>query len=148
MFIFKDTAWLGGKHDGYPLLPFKDYMRTRHNASYSLQERAALVQSEFTFGLLEAVMEVKIPESVLLRVDSSSGTQVVTSKNLPALLEDWRYRVSELGDGEPCLEWFNRVQTTFSQVRGRLSVEMLKPRYGCLELAGLEPRELADIISR
>jgi hypothetical protein len=26
-FIFKDAPWLGGKHDGYPLLSFKDYIR-------------------------------------------------------------------------------------------------------------------------
>jgi len=62
-FIFKDAPWLGGKHDGYPLLSFKDYIRAHPKIStLSSRERAADLQCVLTFGLLEAVMEVKILE--------------------------------------------------------------------------------------
>ncbi len=63
-FIFKDAPWLGGKHDGYPLLSFKDYIRACPKIStLSSRERAAELQCVLTFGLFEAVMEVKILES-------------------------------------------------------------------------------------
>ena len=88
-------------------------------------------------------MEVKFPESVLVRVDSSSGRQVVTSENLPTLLKDWRHRIAELGDLELCLQRYNRVQTTFSQVSGLLSIESFNPGFSFLMSAGLEQHEMS-----
>ncbi len=109
-FIFKDAPWLGGKHDGYPLLSFKDYIRASPNISTLLShEHAVELQCVLTFGLLEAVMEVKILESTLLQgadnncsIGGDRNKVFMTSKNFPALLNDWRNRVIQLGNGEPC----------------------------------------------
>lgn len=41
-FIFKDTIWLGGKHDGYPLSSLREYMKIRSRIDATTpRERAA-----------------------------------------------------------------------------------------------------------
>jgi hypothetical protein len=81
-FIFKDAPWLGGKHDGYPLLSFKDYIRERPKIStLSSRERAAELQCVLTFGLLEAVMEVKILETTLLQQGADNNCSIGGDRN-------------------------------------------------------------------
>ncbi|KAK0497976.1 hypothetical protein EDD18DRAFT_1331051 [Armillaria luteobubalina] len=92
-FIFPDTIWLGGKHDGYPLTLFDEYLNVR-GAPVPNSEPIALYQSLCTFGLLEAVMGVKIPESTLLRQDAE-GKIVMTDRYLPDLLQNWRDRIRQ-----------------------------------------------------
>jgi hypothetical protein len=76
-FFLKDAPWLGGKHDGYPLLSFQDYTSVRPNiftiASSACCESVVKLQCMLTFGLLEAMMEVKILESTLLQVDNNNS---------------------------------------------------------------------------
>jgi hypothetical protein len=91
-FFFKDAPWLGGKHDGYPLLSFRDYTSVHPTistlSSTACCECAAQWQCMLTFGLLEVVMEVKILESTLLQVDNNNERKMLTSNNLPTLLQD------------------------------------------------------------
>ncbi len=150
--IFKDAPWLGGKHDGYPLLSFKDYIRARPKIStLSSRERAAELQCVLTFGLLEAVMEVKILESTLLQQGADNNCSIggdrnkvfMTTKNFPALLKDWRNRVLQLGNGEPCQQWAKRIQTTLKQAHGML---MMDVSCRLFQDAGLQSHELVDIL--
>jgi hypothetical protein len=55
-----------------------------------------------TFGLLEAMMEVKILESTLLQVDNNNERKVLTSNNLPTLLRDWWNCVLQLENEKQC----------------------------------------------
>jgi hypothetical protein len=88
-FFFKVAPWLGGKHDGYPLLLFQDYTSVHPKistiSSSACCECAAKLQCMLTFGLMEAVMEVKILESTLIQVDNNER-KVLISNNLPTLL--------------------------------------------------------------
>jgi hypothetical protein len=74
-FIFKGASWLGRKHDGYPLLSFKDYIRVHPKISTLLGHVCvAKLQYVLTFNLLEAMMEVKILESMALQIiDNTNG---------------------------------------------------------------------------
>jgi len=150
-FIFKDAPWLGGKHDGYPLLSFDDYEGARPKISPLSREHAAQLQCLLTFGLLEAVMEVKILESTLLQQGDDNNCNVggdrnkvfMTSKNFPALLKDWRNRVLQLGNGEPCQQWAKCIHTTLKQAQGML---MMDAYCRIFHNAGLQLHELSDIL--
>ncbi|KAG0616069.1 hypothetical protein M758_5G087600 [Ceratodon purpureus] len=146
---FQDTPWLGGKHDGYPLVPFAEYLRIRDKVSpHSRIRDVAELQCKLTFGLLEAVMEVKIAETELLRVDSSSGKQVLTSENLTTLFQAWRDRIRQCRDRdlEACRKWASRVETTLIQTMTILRTEVSKLRNSTFLLAGLEQEVVADIL--
>jgi hypothetical protein len=151
-FIFKDAPWLGGKHDGYPLLSFDDYERARPKISpLSIREHVAQLQCLLTFGLLEAVMEVKILESTLLQQGAENNCNIggdrnkvfMTSKNFPALLKDWQNRVLQLGNGEPCQQWAKRIHTTLQHAHGVL---MTDAHCRIFYNAGLQSHELLDIL--
>lgn len=147
-FIFKDTLWLGGKHDGYPRVPFNEYLEIRPKIfpKSSLGDVTEL-QCLLTFGLLEAALEVKIAENDLLQLDSN-GRQVLTSKNFLALLRDWRMRIRQLADEdwEACRQWASRVQTTFTQAQSILNIETSKLLNNVFLRVGLEPHVMADIL--
>lgn len=101
-FFFKDTIWLGGKHDGYPLVPVQEYLQVRRASDgttpRNVLEMARETQCHLTFGLLEGALEIKIPESTMLR-QNDRGETVMHSDNLDELLWDCRYRIQQL-DGE------------------------------------------------
>jgi len=151
-FIFKDAPWLHKPPLPYPLLSFEDY-RTAHPMTFTLssRERAAQLQCVLTFGLLEAVMEVKILESTLLQQGVDNNCNIggdrnkvfMTSKNFPALLKDWRNRVLQLGNGEPCQQWAKRIETTLYQAHALLRMDASN---GFFYNAGLQSHELLDIL--
>ena len=143
-FIFKDAIWLGGGHDGYPLTPYNEYTKVRRRATLSVMENAALSQSFFTFGLLEAVMEVSIAESTLLRTNGD-GKIVMTCANLPTLLRDWRHRIRQLGDGDRCREWASRVDTALKHAYGLLHLEVMHPAYSAFFRSGLPAEDITAI---
>jgi hypothetical protein len=105
-FFLRDAPWLGGKHDGYPLLLFQDYTSVRPKiftiSSSACCECVVKLQCMLTFGLLEAMMEVKILESTLLQVDNNNERKVLTSNNLPTLLRDWWNCVLQLENEKQC----------------------------------------------
>ncbi|KAJ2973895.1 hypothetical protein NUW54_g11981 [Trametes sanguinea] len=82
---FPDIPWMGGQHDGYPVcttLAHYVAMRRPPGAVRSLHNDAALWLSAMTFGLLEAVTRLRIPESTLLsvrQVEGQDGWETVVS---------------------------------------------------------------------
>jgi hypothetical protein len=158
--IFQDTLWLGEEHDGYERVPFENYLELnrvrrgpedRPKSFRPSSERLAKLQCWLNFGLLEAVMEEKIPESKLIRLNSS-GEQVLTSEYLPDLLLNFRNRIRERqGDDSAHIpESARRIQATFAHAYDIILSEVHKDgKYGwssAFVLAGLEPQVLADII--
>jgi hypothetical protein len=159
--IFQDTLWLGGKHDGHKRVPFGKYLELRRGRrgpedrpesfSHSSREELAQLQCMLNFGLLEAVMEKRIPESKLVRVNSS-GEQVLTSEHLPDLLVGYQKGIRKRqGDDranipQACRKWERRIQTTFVHAHDILDRERHNESSSVFLLAGLEPQVLADII--
>ncbi|KAJ8080956.1 hypothetical protein PM082_017791 [Marasmius tenuissimus] len=137
--IFRPSPWLGAKHDGYPLLPFQDYLKARRTStgseSFDAQEYAALYQSQLTFGLLEAVMEIKLSESMM--VATRGGGTVLIDENLPDLLADWRCRIKRLGRSEECRKWFGRVEEALRFAHRFLLMEVTRLRSSPFRLANV-----------
>ncbi|KAI8986282.1 hypothetical protein BD414DRAFT_488219 [Trametes punicea] len=64
-----DVPWLGARHDGYPFSPTLGAytaIRRRRGVLHTLRDDAALWLSAMTFGLLEAVTRIRIPERTFL----------------------------------------------------------------------------------
>ncbi|KAK0431198.1 hypothetical protein EV421DRAFT_197173 [Armillaria borealis] len=144
-FIFKEAIWLGGSHDGHPLTSFSEYMKVRGTPSPNSNPiaYAALYQSLCTFGLLESVMEVKIPESTLLRQDAE-GKIVMTDRYLPDLLQNWQDRIRQ-SDQSCQRQWADRVQTTLRQMYDRLQIEIIHRGYRVSLKSGDSMEEIASI---
>lgn len=141
-FFFKDTIWLGGKHDGYPLVPVQEYLQVRRASDgttpRNVLEMARETQCHLTFGLLEGALEIKIPESTMLR-QNDRGETVMHSDNLDELLWDCRYRIQQLGRGEKCKQWAIRMQTTLERARALLSLEVTHSPSAMMHLARTQP---------
>ncbi|KAL3481919.1 hypothetical protein BJX99DRAFT_269419 [Aspergillus californicus] len=153
-FIFADTPWLGAAHDGYPLVPLSDYKAVRlpsnTESTNSPQSQAAMLQAWLTFGLLEAVTEAKVAESTLLRTvttnENPKQTRIVlTSTNVPMLLDNWRSRIEALGESDQAHQWASRVQTALKQARHMLELDVTHPM-SALWTAGLDERDHAQIL--
>ncbi|KAI0955592.1 hypothetical protein AcV7_006218 [Taiwanofungus camphoratus] len=154
-FIFKDTIWLGGGHDGFPLCSFQDYIKYRRSHLQSpakspqtgVLEYAALCQSHLTFGLLEAAVEQKIAEDLLL-LQTPSGSTVVTSRNVSLILHNWRHRIRALRqvDTDALRRWFERVEKTLEHAQGLLMIEIRRPDASPFRLAGLQSDDIAGIL--
>ncbi|KAI6103531.1 hypothetical protein F5141DRAFT_211774 [Pisolithus sp. B1] len=122
--LFKDTIWLGGVHDGYPQVSFTEYCELRITDEIKSNPRkcAALTQSHLTFGLLESLMRIRVPESVLLRKQDGDRV-VITSDNLRQLLWNWQYRIREAGNTDYSQQWAADVHTTLTMAKRLLSLE-------------------------
>ncbi|KAK0471360.1 hypothetical protein IW261DRAFT_1612086 [Armillaria novae-zelandiae] len=145
-FIFKETIWLGGRHDGYPLTSFDEYLKVRGAPATDGMDpiaHSALYQSLFTFGLLESVMEVKIPESTLLRQDAE-GKIMMTDRYLPDLLQNWRHRIRR-SDQSCQRQWADRVQKTLRQMYVLLLLEITRPKDSVFLTSGHSMEEVASI---
>jgi hypothetical protein len=153
--FFKDAHWLGAKHDGFSLASFPDYRELRKPRSQrppapsqsDSYEMAALYQSCLTFGLLEAVIETKIPESLLLHT-TLSGEVIMGSYNLPYILGEWRLRIRSLrnADMDAHNKWFDRIQKTLTQARGLLMIEIRRPDMSYFRSAGLQDEIITGIL--
>jgi hypothetical protein len=92
-----------------------------------IEEVAAHAQSHLTFGLLEAVMETKLSESILL--SNNDGYTVLVDDHLPNLLADWRSRIRQLAqtDIDKCRQWAQRVEEALSAANRLLLLELTQP---------------------
>ncbi|KAI3595831.1 het domain protein [Moniliophthora roreri] len=148
---FPDMTWLGGQHDGYSLcLSVSGYMNLRYMSGGSRGDDAALWQAAMTFGLLEAIMEIKIPSTYLLFL-RPDGSFVLNSRNVSALVLDWRRRLdtacrhNSIAGGR----WVARVERVITDVLDALDDEHdIHTRYasGHLSRAGCSDREVANIL--
>ncbi|OCH89430.1 hypothetical protein OBBRIDRAFT_835831 [Obba rivulosa] len=125
-FIARDTIWLAGQHDGYPRTNFREYIELRRPSKPEkapIDVSPALHQIHLTFGLLEAVLEEKIPESLLLH-RIPRGDIVMSTRRLPAILRDFRHRIRTLHneDTNAHREWFERVESTLQQAHTLLMI--------------------------
>ncbi|KAI0651212.1 hypothetical protein C8Q79DRAFT_1100056 [Trametes meyenii] len=90
-----DVPWLGASHDGYPFCStFSEYVQVRRtSATQSLRDDAALWISAMSLGLLEAVMHMRIPQSLLLVPGEKEGEEVLSGDRILRILVAWWSRV-------------------------------------------------------
>ena len=83
---FDEILWLRGPHDGHQhSTSLSAYVWTRRSTSKTRREYFALWQSALSFGVLEAITGMKIPESLLLS-PRADGTLVITSGKVSELI--------------------------------------------------------------
>ncbi|THV03940.1 hypothetical protein K435DRAFT_747127 [Dendrothele bispora CBS 962.96] len=142
--IFRDALWLGGHHDGYPLLPFKDYHEARRGLAPSLSAR---LQCQLTFGLLESILEIKIPESTLLH-RNKAGQTLLRSTELNSLLLDWRDRIRQCAstDEPQCRAWADRVGQTLQKAHSMFMRAVLQSGPSSFHVPGIQDDEAAAIV--
>ncbi|KDQ09771.1 hypothetical protein BOTBODRAFT_507564 [Botryobasidium botryosum FD-172 SS1] len=151
--LFRCTTWLGGKHDGYLLSSFGDYTKHRHAsptsnmANFDALAYAAVCQSQLTLGFLEAVVERKVPEGLLLQ-KTHTGDVVLNSRNLPLILRDWRRRIRRLSaaDTPALVQWYRRVHTTLGEAYAMLLNELRRPDISPFRIAGVPRDTVAQIL--
>ncbi|KAI1655965.1 hypothetical protein F4813DRAFT_397865 [Daldinia decipiens] len=138
--LFKPSAWLNFRHDGYPVVPFNQYLKIRKQHSIPDQNDsvepaasslAAEMQSLLTFGVLEAVVEKHIPESALTR--NLGDVCVISKDGLDQIIQDWIQRIREHTDDHEA--WFGRVHLALEQSNATL-VLLLKEQFRCFQALG------------
>lgn len=142
------SRWLGGPHDGYPLANTLDeYVRLRQTktAPNGSRKHAALIQSQLTFGLLEAFLRLKIPESFLVS-KRTFGRSRLSTANISILVSDWYHRSQVSHHQQQCCPWVTDVKTMFPEVSRRLVVYRSDPSTNPFLAAGLTWEESEDII--
>ena len=87
-----DIPWLNGGHDGFPpshtLSDYIDRRRKQENTPPAIGNDAGVWIGAMTFGLLEAVTGVAIPESLLLR-RRGVGMHILLGSRMAGFLESW-----------------------------------------------------------
>ncbi|ESK91662.1 het domain protein [Moniliophthora roreri MCA 2997] len=153
-FIAKDTVWLGGIHDEYPLTDFAGYRNPRLSRAspddvrcYSRHDLAALHQCHLTFGLLEATLEEKVLSDLLLH-RSSSGKKMMTTRNLIPLLHSWRRRIqaARAGSHDAFIGWFRRAEKALQDARATLLDELVRPESSPFRQAEMPQEDVAEIL--
>ncbi|KAH9890647.1 hypothetical protein C8Q73DRAFT_134020 [Cubamyces lactineus] len=108
-----DVPWLGAGHDGYPFCPIlSTYAASRlpPGTIHSLRDDAAIWISTMTFGLLEAVTRMQIPESILLAPGLQMGEAIMSGLGLLRILLFWKYNIlATMGSDEVSLEEARRI---------------------------------------
>ena len=121
-FFFIDALWLDGRPVDNPLTEFDTYYRSPVLDS-SLIEQAATLQRRFTFGLLEAVTEKKVPESQLLKV--VDGQTYLHDTNLFGMMVDWYRKIRSVEDKRANYSWARRVGAALNAANSDISREMI-----------------------
>ncbi|KAJ8457555.1 hypothetical protein ONZ51_g11461 [Trametes cubensis] len=95
-----DIPWLGARHDGYPFFPsLSKYTATRRpkGVVHSFHDDAALWLGTMTFGLLEAITRMRIPEHILLVPAANKGEAVISGTRILQVLVLWLARTTRVG---------------------------------------------------
>lgn len=103
-------------------MSFQEYSKYQ-KTGLDAKAYAARTQCLFTFGLIEAVMEIKVPETVLLNDDKT----FMTGTRLRSLLRDWRNRIRALGTTTESEKWAGRVASALWDAHGLLQNEISHP---------------------
>lgn len=145
-FVFTDALWLGGKRDGHPLTEFDNYCRPRAPDD-ALGARAALLQHQFTFGLLETVTEKKVPESQLLKV--MDGQTYLTDTNIFGMMVDWHKKIRSVTDKRDNDSYAERVGAALNAAHSQLQDEMSSGVYSSnnSDALNLLPNDLYLIVA-
>ncbi|RPD67780.1 hypothetical protein L226DRAFT_541181 [Lentinus tigrinus ALCF2SS1-7] len=143
-----DIQWLGFPHDGYPFcFNLSTYTKIRRTATASLRDDAALWLSAMTYGLLEAVVSMKIPEELFLIPGVSETGLVLSGARLLRFISNW----------VPFMQAYRWSSDDDRQERGRQVGLLLKRALGALDeevrkglsiflRAGYEEDEVLDIV--
>ncbi|OSD04598.1 hypothetical protein PYCCODRAFT_1363918 [Trametes coccinea BRFM310] len=91
-----NIPWLSGSHDGFPFCyTLSSYTRIRRDDTSILRcSDLAIWLSAMTFGLLEIISGIKIPETQLLRVDAAGGV-VISGALILRFLFGWSFFVAK-----------------------------------------------------
>lgn len=125
--FFRHPEWLGFHHDGYQVVPLAQYLEIRRKDRPSSREEtaearsrevAASTQSLLTFGLLEAVIEQHVPESILVK-ENESGKLFMTREGLVEIIRSWVDRIKR-GRQEMLKPWLERIHTSLRQAHSLL----------------------------
>ncbi|OCH92299.1 hypothetical protein OBBRIDRAFT_460938 [Obba rivulosa] len=151
--IAKDAVWLGAEHDGYRLSTFADYKKLRYSVAdlHELEKSsklkfAALQQCYLTFGLIEGMIERKIPECLLLQ-STSRGDIMMTTRNIPYILRDWMGRVRALRDSdvEANKLWCKRAREALELAHLQV-MEVMWNGSSPFHRAGINPDDISRIL--
>ncbi|OCH91057.1 hypothetical protein OBBRIDRAFT_887228 [Obba rivulosa] len=113
--IAKDALWLGGRTGRDLSQPFPNFScGIRH----MILHPAAVLQRRLTFELVEAVVGRSIPEDLLLR-STAGGTVVITTRNLPEIVVEWRERMDLLERTDR-----DAYKRQYAQARGALEMAL------------------------
>ena len=86
LLTFPDMLGLGASHDGHPRYSsITSYVSARWSPSFTAYDNAALWQAAMTFGVLEAITDLNIPEALLLE-KRPDGTVVFTCRNIDVVV--------------------------------------------------------------
>ncbi|OSD08321.1 hypothetical protein PYCCODRAFT_10624 [Trametes coccinea BRFM310] len=147
-----DIPWLCASHDGYDFratLPSYTKMRRRglsRDTVHSLRDDAALWLSAMTFGLLEAITRMRIPESAFLVPGPREGDFSLSGSRLLQFIAYWGSYVEQHYDDEDMQAERGR------EIAGHLrrALHALAEEYddstGILRRAGFSTRERDDIL--
>ncbi|KAI0717560.1 hypothetical protein C8T65DRAFT_640971 [Cerioporus squamosus] len=143
-----DIPWLGFPHDGYPFcFNLSTYTKIRRTATASLRDDASLWLSAMTFGLLEAVISMKIPEELFLIPGPGGNGLVLSGTRLLRFMANWL----------PFMQAYAWSSADARKARGRQVALIMKRALGALDeemrkglsvflRAGFQEEELLDII--
>ena len=109
-------------------------------------EYAALIQCQLTFGLLEAILRIKIPEAFLL-APAAEGTTTLSTANLPILCRDLYHRIEVRHHPDKCRSWRGDVAVTLSEACRQLWAYRWDRSTNPFLAAGL-PQEVSEDILR
>lgn len=129
-----NASWWGFQHSGFPRTPFREYNVVRGYKGPSnsnddpnyWESKEIMYQSLFTFGLIEAVIERSVHESMLLRTNAN-GTLVMSSLGLRQILQDFAFRISQSSNDER-REWHSRALSELRRAHSVLSMTVIQLR--------------------
>ncbi|KAI0651211.1 hypothetical protein C8Q79DRAFT_922032 [Trametes meyenii] len=146
-----DIPWHGAPHDSYPFCStLSGYTHVRRaDAIHGFGDDAALWVSALSFGLLEAVMRVRIPESVLVVPGEREGEFVLSGARILRLLVGWYESMSAIcPDTPPDSTWDDRGLSAVALLIRAVSAleEQWDGLAGMLNRAGFSRDEVTDTV--
>lgn len=141
-FSFPDISWCGGQHDEYGLAKtLSAYVWIRLPATRSGRDVLALLQSAFSFGLLEIITGFKVPESLLL-AHRADGTLVLSSERVTIVLARWLLgplRASMSHRTASDIHWMARADDAITS--SRLAIDELRTGRGLVNFGDEAPTQ-------
>ncbi|KAI0326302.1 hypothetical protein GY45DRAFT_123368 [Cubamyces sp. BRFM 1775] len=143
-----DIPWLGVRHDGYPscssLSSYVAIRRPKGNV-YTLHDDAALWLGSMTFGLLEAITQMRIPERILLVPGTNKEETMISGSRILQVLVLWITRKHhERGDRHTDLEHGREVAQLMRRTLRALDDEN-REDMSILSYAGILKDKTTDI---
>ncbi|KAL7283797.1 hypothetical protein ACG7TL_003235 [Trametes sanguinea] len=147
-----DIPWLRASHDGHPFcatLPSYTKIRRRglgKDTVHSLRDDAALWLSAMSFGLLETITRIRIPESAFLVPGTREGDFSLSgSRLLQFIAYWWSYVEQHYDEGDMQVERGREIARHLRRALHALAEEY-DDSIGILRRAGFSTRERDDLL--